>query len=232
MSNKKIVLFDIDGTLLSAKGLGMKSADAAFLELYGTDNNYGGFDFTGRTDPDIFQEIAHARIGRNLDENEYSEFLSHYVKNYKIFALSHPVAELKPGIVPLLEALTQSAEVALGIETGNIKAVADIKLESTNVQQHFSFGGFACDSNDRRQIVRIAIERAKALHNIEKINPKDVFVVGDALQDIDASKSVGATSIAVETGGLSREKLQSFGADHVFSDLSDLERFLDVVVKS
>jgi phosphoglycolate phosphatase-like HAD superfamily hydrolase len=133
-----------------------------------------------------------------------------------------------PGIRPLLDALRARHDVALGLLTGNFAEGARIKLEYFDLWRYFPCGAFGEDSQDRNDLVPVAIERARAW-GIADAAPGDVLVIGDTPHDIACARAVGARSVGVATGSYSVEQLQTAGADVVFKDLSDTTAFLELV---
>lgn len=218
---KRLLLFDIDGTLLTAGGVGISSCEAAFNELFGVQDVWGDTKARGKTDHLIFQEIAQKVLNRPLLDTELQSVAELYLKNFESELREAERFRVFPGVNEVIAALAQSDDVAIGLETGNLEEAAWLKLSRAALRSHFSFGGFGSDSMDRNQIVRVAIERGKALHNAS-FAPESVVVIGDAVQDIIAGKSVGARTVALLTGRAPREELLAESPDVVLDDMSDV----------
>lgn len=226
---KHIVLFDIDGTLLSAGGAGIASCELAFEALFGLREVWGDTLAHGKTDHLIFQEIAERVMRRTLCDDELSHVADRYLNHLRDEIMATPRFRVHPGVEEICAAFAEHPAVLLGLETGNIEAAAWLKLERANLRQHFCFGGFGSDSPHRPEIVRIAIERAQALCNHGAAKPADVVVIGDAPQDVIAGREVGARTIAVLTGRANRDDLEALGADLILDDLSDIASLMNFV---
>ena len=215
----KVLLFDIDGTLIKAGFASRRAFDIAFEEQFGVEANREGVTFYGSTDPDIHHDIAMATFGRNLTPAEHDRLNSRYIELLPAEIADETDYIVLPGVEALLRLLHQRDDVALGLQTGNLEEGAYVKLKRGKLDPYFPFGGFGSDSGDRAQIVKIAVERAERLLD-KSIPAHDVTVIGDTPNDIQAGKSYGARTIAVATGIHSEETLLAENPAHVFSDLS------------
>lgn len=209
-----VYLFDIDGTLLHAKGSGRAAFDAVFVELHGIANASEGIRYGGKTDHAIIDEIFVARLGRHATQSERDAFIAAYLPKLRALLLEHPV-EVLEGVLDALEFLSKRPEVVLGIATGNVKEGAYAKLGAAQLEGWFVFGGYGCDSHVRAELVAKAAERAKHERDV-----REVIVVGDTIHDISAARAVGATVCAVATGSDTRDALAH--ADVVFDSLVEL----------
>ena len=220
-----IILFDIDGTLLrGGSKVGIPATQYAFQTLLGAEISYEGISLAGRTDPLIFQEISERCLGRHLSDEELAEVQKLYIEeNERLFREPHPITRLD-GALEVVTRLAGMKDVHLGLETGNVKEVALLKVGSIALGTHLTRGGFGCDSPDRRDIVRIAAERV-ALDEGFDHRGATVVVIGDAPQDIDAAKYNGYRSIAVGTGALNVEALQAYEPDVALAGLHVPELF-------
>ncbi len=156
----KLLLFDIDGTILLTDGAGTRAANRAFEKVHGLGDAMKGIDAAGKTDPLIMREMFANGLARDYTQEEAEElyreyviFLEEEVENCRI--------EVMPGIPYLLESLSSRTDVMLGIATGNIEHGARIKLRKSGLDSHFSVGGFGSDSGSREALIRVAIERAR-----------------------------------------------------------------------
>lgn len=219
---QKWIFFDIDGTLLYARGAGREAFRLAFAEALGWDQGVENINFNGATDLDVFRRIAADRGEVSTSEMEaaFFERLGHHLD----LRLAMTPPEIFPNIgkiVPLL-----SNHWKLGIVTGNIEATARHKLRHAGLLHYFDLRGFGCgcDHPDRVEIARIALERAG--------NPQCSVLIGDTPKDVNAANVNGMVSIAVATGAFDVQTLEKTGADYVFEDLSDTERVLAVLEAS
>ncbi len=228
---KKVLLFDIDGTLLLSGGAGTAAFNKAFKDVFDVDNAYEGVQPHGKTDPLIIGEIARRVLGRELDSEEFTELKSSYLSHFTFQVKNSPRFQVLNGALELCKTLSTYEEFVLGIQTGNFEQSARLKLETGKLDGYFSFGGFGCDSYDRTTLVNSAITRAKKHLQIDEISPENVYVIGDAVQDVVAGRAVGATTIAVLTGKDGREELSKHGPHHIFDDLSKVERVLEILLK-
>lgn len=203
----KLYLFDIDGTLLSARGSGRGAFDAVMLAQHGIANASEGIRYGGKTDPGIIDEIFTARFGRVATAAEKEAFLDAYLPRLR--DMLREGVDVLPGVPEALAFLRDKA--TLGIATGNIREGAEAKLSAAGLGG-FTVGGYGCDSHVRSELVAKAISRA---------GPHDeVIVVGDTIHDISAARACGATVVAVATGADTADALAH--ADVVMATLEEL----------
>lgn len=209
-----LYLFDIDGTLLHAKGSGRDAFDAVFAERHGVMRASDGIRYGGKTDPALVAEIYRARLGRAPTADETTSFLDAYIPRLRA-QLAEQGVEVLGGVVETLEALAARPGVVLAVATGNIRAGADAKLAAARLDTWFSFGGYGCDSHVRAKLVERAIERGR-----ERTAVTEVVVVGDTIHDIAAARACNATVCAVATGPDPADRLGD--ADAVFESMAEL----------
>lgn len=228
MNTRKMLLFDIDGTLLYTGGAGRTAFERAFEELFGVPDAWGNTNPDGKTDPWIIDEIAGRVLGRSLQAAEYGELVRRYLLYFRSEIKTSPRFRLMPGVPALLQALSASEEFMIGIATGNFEESAWSKLEQGGIRDYFRFGGFASDSGDRPEILKAAIERGRRLHNADP-GPEEIFVIGDTERDIQAAKAIGVRVIAVATGRMAPQDFASHEPHHVLADLADTDGFFKAV---
>lgn len=225
----KLLLFDIDGTLIHAGGSAESAFESAFESVFGVAECWGKTIPHGRTDPDIVQEICRNTLGREIDSDEYTRLCDEYVKRLEPSLSECSNFRVLPGVPELIQTLHRHPEVCLGLETGNIQKAAYVKLKRASLDTFFPVGGFGSDNSERSEIVRIANSRAIEHYSLaEKFEMIPVVVIGDAPQDVEAGKIFGAQTIAVATGRYSAEELARYNPDAIFSNFSDLDAFLQV----
>lgn len=212
-----VVLFDVDGTLLTTGGAGARAWSHAFEELYGTPAEVERFAESGMTDPEVAHRTFLGTLHREPDDHELSRLIMRYLMRLPEEIDASPGYRIMPGVVPLLRELG-SAGTLLGLVTGNIEGAARIKVARGGLGRFFAFGGYGTDSPDRAGLTTAAIERARTMHGHE-LDLARIFVVGDTPRDVAAAHAAGAVSVAVATGGYGEEALREAGADHVLPTL-------------
>ncbi len=225
-SRHKLVLFDIDGTLVLTGGAGIRAMNRAGQSVLGVPRILDGVPVAGRTDWSIFRD-ALDRIGRDLDGELFARLREAHVANLReeILARGDGVKAVMPGVHDLLSALGSRGDVSLGLVTGNFHEAARIKLEHFDLWRHFRCGAFGEDAVDRNDLVPFALERARGC-GVPDVPYEDVLVVGDTPHDVACAAAVGAVPIAVATGTFTVDQLRQAGAPVVLSDLSDTAGFV------
>ena len=225
----KLVLFDIDGTLVLTGGAGVRAMTRACDEIVGSSNALHAVAVAGRTDWIILSD-ALERMGRDLDAQLFAALRDRYVTHLReeIQVPGHGVKAVMPGIQALLDDLQARDGVYLGLLTGNFEAGARIKLEYFDLWRYFQCGAFGDDAADRNALVPFAVSRAREC-GVPDLAPRDILVVGDTPHDIACARAVGATPVAVATGMFTTEQLRDSGADIVFRDLSDTAAFTSLL---
>ena len=222
----KLVLFDIDGTLVLTGGAGIRAMNRAGESVIGVRNILDGIQVAGRTDWTIFRE-ALSKVGRELDRELFDRLRDEHVANLReeILHAGQGVKAVMPGVHSLLPALQSRDDVFLGLLTGNFQEAARIKLEHFDLWRYFVCGAFGDDAADRNELVPFARARARDC-GLPHVKYEDVVVVGDTPHDVACARAVGAKPIAVATGNYTVEQLCNAGASITFRDLSDIGAFL------
>jgi len=216
----KLVLFDIDGTILSSGGAGEQALAQAIREQFGQEEKLGNVELAGKTDVWIAHRIFEVR-GIEPKPESVDLFLDRYLHHLKVELARHN-GRLLPGFPEILHALARLPNVAVGLLTGNLRRGAELKLGHYGVLEHFPFGAFADDSRDRNELGPFARKRAHDAHGTE-FQSGDIYVIGDTPHDIACAKAIHARAVGVATDRYSRAALDAAGADFVFDDLSDTE---------
>ena len=221
-----LILFDIDGTLVLTGRAGMRAMNLACREVVAADDAMSGVTFAGRTDWSILDDVMR-KYGRTLDAPLLDELRRSYLRHLveEIKSPGEGRKDVMPGIRELLAALEPRDDVALALLTGNFIESAQIKLEYFDLWKYFPCGAFGGDAASRNDLVPIAMTRAREC-GIADVAPERVLVIGDTPNDVECALVAGARPVAVATGGCSMEELRASGADIVFKDLSDTEKFL------
>jgi len=218
--NRKLLLFDIDGTLLLTGGTGRIAIEQCFEEMFGIRKAWGETIPDGKTDPAIFEEIARRTLGRPLAHDEHHAMRRRYTLYFQQMIGAAPHFRLMPGVETLVPLLARDPALILGIQTGNDEPVAWMKLERAQLKPHFPFGGFGSDSHLRTEIIRAAAERGLARAGV-KLERQNIWVIGDAIQDIQSGRELGFTTVAVATGRTPAARLAALGPDYLLQDLSN-----------
>jgi len=216
----RLVLFDIDGTLVSTGGAGIKAFGEAFEAAFGVVNATAKIKFAGRTDYSLFRELCQRNGVGHTPENRES-FFSHYLRLVDSHLDTNKGGPF-PGVVRLLDDLAVLPDApVLGLLTGNIREGAKRKLGAYGLWDRFALGGFSDDDEDRNLIAAAAA--AKGSEYLErKLEGLEVVVIGDTSRDIACGKHIGARTVGVATGGATLEALQACEPDWAVADLTQL----------
>jgi phosphoglycolate phosphatase-like HAD superfamily hydrolase len=229
----RLLLFDIDGTLLSTQGAARRAFHRALLDVYGTAGPIDTHRFDGKTDPQIARELMSAAgFADHIIDAKLQGLFDAYL-NELAEEMEHTNHEtlVYPGVRELLDRLSDESDVVLALLTGNVARGAELKLGSAGLLDYFKFGAFGSDCEQRHGLPPVAVARAKELTGVE-FNGKDVVVIGDTPADIRCGEALGVYTVGVATGSHSCEELAAVGADTTFSDLSHTESVLRVLLPS
>lgn len=215
----RILLFDIDGTLVSTGGAGAVAWKRAFEELHGIPADIGEHTEAGMTDPDVGAKTFEALLHRTPTSHELAQLIQRRLEHLPEAVTESKGYEVLPGVPERLRQLSRDGHL-LGIITGNGDGSAHIKLQRGDLNRWFTFGAYAAAGLDRPGIVRQAVERGEAILGQDVPNAQ-IYVIGDTPLDIDAAHAVGCTAIAVATGHYDPAALRDAGADHVLETLEE-----------
>jgi phosphoglycolate phosphatase-like HAD superfamily hydrolase len=222
----KIILFDIDGTLVLTGGAGSRAMSRAFHDEFGVANAFDGIPMAGRTDRQILADAAR-NAGVEIGDDNLGRFRARYVQRLAD-ALREPgyAKTVLPGVRELLESLSTRPDIFVALLTGNTEEGAKLKLDYFDLWRFFRCGAYGDETHARNDLFSVAMRRTREC-GAPDVAPADVIVVGDTELDVAVALSAGARSIAVATGSSSAAALRQSGADVVFENLGDATAFLD-----
>lgn len=228
----RLILFDIDGTLLWTNGAGRRAIHRALLDETGTAGPIEGYRFDGKTDPQIVRELLTLAGHRECDsEDRITAVCRRYVELLTAeLAKPTQATRLYPGIADLLAALEPheaNGRALVGLLTGNVQQGAALKLRSAGLDPaRFAVGAFGSDSHARADLPAVAAKRA-AERTGRRFSGADLVIVGDTPDDVACARPMGARTVAVATGFFDTMALRAAGATHVFQTLSDTRAVLE-----
>ena len=212
----RLILFDIDGTLIDSGGAGVRSLDLAFRKVFSIPNAFQGISMAGKTDTQIIKE---GLIKHGLSMNDFDAIIEAYLLHLRQ-EIRNDGKHTKPGIYEILEQLNPMEDIGLGLLTGNLEQGARIKLEPFDLNKYFPSGAFGSDDEDRNKLLPFAVNRFEKIFN-KRIDIEKSIVIGDTPRDVECAHIYGAVCIGVATGPYSIDELTEAKADYVLNDLSD-----------
>jgi len=216
----RLILFDIDGTLIHTAGAGVRAFASAFDQEFNIPSGTERINFSGRTDTSLVREFFEMN-GVETSELNFQRFFHAYLRCLES-GMRECQGNVCAGMVRFLSDLKSLPQPpTIGLLTGNIQRGAQIKLSRFGLWDHFAFGGFADDSEDRNHIAAAAYERGCARLN-RKLDGNEVVVVGDTPLDIRCGRAIGAKVLAVATGTFTQEALVPHGADWTVADMTQV----------
>ncbi len=224
----KVLLFDIDGTLVLSGGAGLRAMNRAFADLYDLPDAFAGIQLAGRTDRAILQDglaryqLAWSPEAEEIFKQRYFELLPEEM------LLPAAGKRIMPGVLPLLEILSQRPGLHLGLLTGNWRTSGYLKLAEFGLDRYFTFGAFADDSGAREELLPFAVTRFAAVHGRRPL-PHEVYVIGDTPHDIQCARPHGAVAVGVAAAAHSAADLAVHHPDYLLEDLQDTAAALQVL---
>lgn len=215
-SRATVVLFDIDGTLITCGGAGRLAFEMAMVEIVGR-NDACDFPFAGSTDRAIARQ-ALLNAGHEPTADLIDALLARYLRHLPTMLERSTGYAVHPGVHELLDAIEGEQGLAIGLGTGNIELGARTKLRPGGLDGRFAFGGFGCDHEQRPALLETGARRGATRLGASRESCR-VIIVGDTVKDVSAALAIGAECIAVATGPQDGETLRAAGAHHVFDDL-------------
>ncbi len=228
---EKIVLFDIDGTLTRSHN-GFIPFNEAIQNTFGVPGDIRTITPDGNTDPLILEEIlatSHPEV--EITEERWQSFAENLQKSYH-HAIREELTEITPlpGVLDLVKELTKVEGLYQGVVTGNLKVIAQLKLEAAGLSPYLSLGAYGSDSRYRKDLPGIARKRwEKELGR--SIMPDQCVIIGDTPKDLDAARENQMRCVLVGTGKYSLEKLASFEPDACLSDFTNTRSAVESLLK-
>jgi phosphoglycolate phosphatase-like HAD superfamily hydrolase len=217
----RLVLFDIDGTLIRTGGAGVKAFGRAFETEFRVPNGTARIKFAGRTDTGLAREMF-AQNGLKPTQENLQRFFDAYVF-WLDYMLRHSSGSVIHGVWEFVQGLrTAPHPPAIGLLTGNIRLGAEIKLRHFELWEVFQTGAFSDDHDDRNQIAAVARHRGSRLLNSD-LRGEEILVVGDTPRDVECARAIGAKILAVATGGAKADELRAHKPDWLVGDLTEVE---------
>ena len=224
----RLVLFDIDGTLITDGGAARDAYAYALEAVYGFRGELRRYDFSGRTDP----QITHMVLGdAGFSDQDIDSVMPRLWEHYLDALQRNAPGRVRqlPGVRALLDALAADERVLLGLLTGNIEPGARVKLGNAQLNHFFPFGAFGSDSPHRDELPPIAVERASRVAG-HRFRGSDVVIIGDSIFDIRCGVPHAATTIAIASGKTAAETLRAENPHHFFHSAEDRDALLAAII--
>ena len=227
---RRLVLFDIDGTLITDGGAAREAFGYALTAIYGYNGDLLQYDFSGRTDPQLtYMVLRDAGFSDEVITEHIEDLWEAYLEGLVRRATRDRVRVLA-GIRILIDALAQRGDMMLALLTGNIERGARIKLAAPELNDHFPFGAFGSDSANREELPPIAVQRAEARDG-HRFAGRDVVIIGDSIYDVRCGVPHGATTIAIASGKTPVDRLRAENPTFLFESAEDLQGLLQAICR-
>jgi phosphoglycolate phosphatase-like HAD superfamily hydrolase len=226
-TTRRLVLFDIDGTLVTDDGAAREAFAQGLADVYDFHGDVRRYDFSGRTDPQIARMIL---VDDGWNESDVDSRLPLLWQHYLGGLARNAPGRVRalPGVQALLDAVRADDHRTLGLLTGNIEPGARLKLGAVGMNDYFPFGAFGSDSAAREDLPPIAVKRAATVSG-HAFSGSDVVIIGDSIYDVRCGVPHGATTIAIASGKTSAEKLRAENPDYFFDSAEELDAILNAI---
>ncbi|MBX9672427.1 MAG: HAD hydrolase-like protein [Candidatus Obscuribacterales bacterium] len=227
---KRLILFDIDETMISSDGAGRKALARALHQLHQVPEAATRVSMSGKTDPQILTEILSTQA--HIDPSHIQSAIPAIIELYLTFLDQEILASqnyiMHDGVREILDHLVDDDRACLGLLTGNVEAGARKKLARFDLNKYFAIGAYGSDSADRSQLPPYAVARARE-HFKSDFDPQQVYIIGDSVNDIACARAYGARVIAVNTGKTSYTDLAAHNPDYLLASLADKRQVLSAL---
>jgi phosphoglycolate phosphatase len=231
IKTKRLVLFDIDETMISSGGAGRRAITRALSHRHGLPPELCTINMSGKTDPQILSEIFAASTLR-LEGEELQKEIQHVIELYLEFLDEEIAASqnniVHSGVPALLERLSMEENAYLGLLTGNVERGARKKLKQFDLNKYFDIGAYGSDSASRLDLPAVAVERARE-HFGEEFTPQQVVIIGDSVGDIACAHHYGATALIANTGKTTWAELAALNPRYLFKDLANIDEVMAAI---
>jgi phosphoglycolate phosphatase-like HAD superfamily hydrolase len=229
---QKLILFDIDGTLLKGNSeIHFNAFIEAFRKIFKIDANPDKIDHAGKTDTRIIIELAEAYgIPRNKVLSKLKEIYKIMINFYKKNVDSDNGINLNGNVENLLILLKKKGYI-LGLLTGNLEKIARTKIGKFDLNKYFDVGSFGEISENRSKLLEVAIKMTESKFRTN-LNKENIFIIGDTRFDVECGKEIGVKTIAVATGTYTLEDLRKYNPDYIFKDFSDIDKIIKIIDES
>jgi phosphoglycolate phosphatase-like HAD superfamily hydrolase len=222
---QRLLIWDIDGTLMTCGGSGRKAMNDAFYEVFNIENGFEHIRMAGRLDRVILRESLSEHHVSLSDESAFFSLYGHYLRqnleiNANIFVYE--------GVKEILEILSDQSGILCAVGTGNCEIGAYEKLKRVGLHEHFAFGGYGDHHDARDELIQHVIDQAVVRFGYQH-SRESTFVIGDTPFDVKCGKNVGATTLAVATGAYTESELREHHPDLILNSLSDASVILKLL---
>ena len=220
----KLLMWDIDGTLIHGKGSGRIAMNRAFERRYGIKDVFGKIYLAGSMDINTIQTIFD-KCG--IQFSQLSEYLAAYYDELRL-VLEEGRSELLPGVIDVLDRTEKEVGVYNALGTGNVEPGARMKLEQFNLNHYFPVGGFSVSLMERFEMVMDGVVKSRVYYDVD-FALKDVVIIGDTVQDVQAGHAWGMRVISVATGGNRFDELEQVNPGRVLNNLFEIDKFFELI---
>lgn len=223
--NPNLLIWDIDGTLITCKGSGMRAMTSAFKSFYGVENGFENVNMAGRVDYSIIEEAC---FRHNVKFKEIDEFYSIYASHLEKDLEENKEIIVFNGVEQILNETSGSKEFVNIIGTGNCEVGAWLKLKRLNLDSYFETGGFGTNYPNRVNVIDKAIMMARKRYKMAFDDLNKIYIIGDTPADIACGKELKVKSVAIATGGYSVEYLEKYSPDFLLDSLKETKEFFNI----
>lgn len=225
MSTNRLILWDIDGTLMHCGSDGTKALNRTFAELYDINDAFEKASIGGAMDYTIIHDIMETF---RIDAGDFFKITEHYREVLGDILLQNQEKRVLPGVIPLLSAIENQPRSLNALLTSNLQIGAETKLKSVGLSNYFKIGGYGDEPGEKWHAAERCIQTAED-HMKTTLSRQEIFLFGDSIYDLDCAKRLGIRSVAVATGWAEEKKLLACKPDYFFKDLTETHQVLKVL---